>query len=928
MRSLRAWLYRIWDIRAGEGLAAVLAFMVLLLVISAHTIVETARDALLLTKLPARELGYVYIGVAVCALPGAAVAGHAAKRFGPRLALVGTLIASAALTLVFFALPASRASVVGLYVGSALIATTVVPQFWTLLGAGLTVAQASRLFGPIASAGVLGAVLGSGAAAAALMWMRLKGLLLGSGCLFLVAAAVVVFFPIAERREAATARPARARISVADVRQEPFLLRVGLIVAVSTAAVLAVDYYFKWTVARNMAPAHIGTFVARFYAALNVASLIVQLFVGAALVRRVGLAAAIIVTPLFVVLGAVGALVFGGALLAVLAMKAADGSLRYSLHRITTELLYLPVSPGLRERAKPIIDGAVVRASQAVTAALLLALGSTTLLSPPLFATIVVVLGVSWAAIAFAIRVPYLDLLRGAVSIGAVDRSLAPDPLDLASAEVLVEYLSSADPLEVVAAMNTLARRGHARLVPALILYHHDERVLMRSLEILSASTRSDWVTLARTLLDHPSAELRMAVARALAARGGLDLEQLALDASPRVQGYAALMLALNDRPTDLLTHPRIKAVLEQPNPEGREARLGLLAAIADVDAAEPLADLSFQLSTREPDSGGEWVDLVARAAARHGDERLVPWLAAHLTARASREPLRAALVALGEPAFDYTWTALSAGALDRRLRVHLPGTLAAFRNKRAAERLLENIESETDGLVRYKSVRALGRVVVYGGVRVSRQRVEALVQANLIEHLQVLSRRVALEGGEIGSRLENGSLAAMTGRLLRGLLDDKLRHSLERAFRLLKIAHPREDIHRVYIACQSNDPRARANAGELLNALLTRRDQRVLRELLRLLVDDVAPAERVVRSASSLALTVPRTHDAALLQLIDDHDLAIAALAALYASGIGTPPLRTAVEAARARRRQIEVTATRWFGQPVTARVDEAVHG
>jgi len=49
-----------------------------------------------------------------------------------------------------------------------------------------------------------------------------------------------------------------------------------------------------------------------------------------------------------------------------------DGSLRHSIHRITTELVYLPLPHGARERAKPFIDGVLARGAQAVTAGTLL----------------------------------------------------------------------------------------------------------------------------------------------------------------------------------------------------------------------------------------------------------------------------------------------------------------------------------------------------------------------------------------------------------------------------------------------------------------------------------------------------------------------------------------------------------------------------
>jgi hypothetical protein len=64
-------------------------------------------------------------------------------------------------------------------------------------------------------------------------------------------------------------------------------------------------------------------------------------------------------------------------------------------------------------------------------------------------------------------------------------------------------------------------------------------------------------------------------------------------------------------------------------------------------------------------------------------------------------------------------------------------------------------------------------------------------------------------------------------------------------------------------------------------------------------------------------------------LQLIDDHDIGLAALAALYASSIGTPALLSAAEAAQARRGEVQRTAARFFERPDPIRApDEVAYG
>jgi hypothetical protein len=137
---------------------------------------------------------------------------------------------------------------------------------------------------------------------------------------------------------------------------------------------------------------------------------------------------------------------------------------------------------------------------------------------------------------------------------------------------------------------------------------------------------------------------------------------------------------------------------------------------------------------------------------------------------------------------------------------------------------------------------------------------------------------------------------------------------SLERAFRLLKIAHKREDIHRVHTAALSLDRRVRSNAGEFLDTLLWGRARRDLRELFRLVVDDLEPAERVKRAAPHLG-SIPRDRDQALAALIEDRDEAVAMLSSYYALTLGAESLRASVERARRDRPSLDTLLQRFLG-------------
>jgi AAA family ATP:ADP antiporter len=890
-----SWLTGWIDVRGEELRATAGAFGLLLLILTAHTILETARDALLIVRIPPRSLGMVYVAVAACVLPAAALASRVSTRLGVRRALAGALGVGALGMVGLYLTRTTEASVVLLYVATGLVGGVIVPQFWSLVGSVFTVTQARRLLGPIAAAGVLGATLGSTSAVALLSVLPVKGLLLVSAGVMAVAAVAVLVAH--DRKRMVTPAPGpttRLMQSPEVIRREPFLGRIALLVVASTATAIAVDYFFKWSVARSVAPDHVATFVARYYAVLNGLSLVTQLLISGALVRRMGVATAIVVTPLLFVLGGVGAIVASGALAGVLLLRTIDGALINSLHRVTSELVYLPVPSAARARAKPILDGALARITQAACGvAFLLSAG---VVSSRWLAVVAASLALVWLGVAVTTRRPYLDLLRRAIP-GFRPEGEA-DPLDLEAATELVQMLAAEDPLLVVGAMNALARRGRDKLIPALILLHEDDTVLLRALAIFAESTREDWLPRAHRLLTHPRVDVRIAATRALAQHGSLDLDALAGDTSPRVQGYVAVHASLRSAGVDPADAPAVVEILGRAAPAGDDARLGLLAAIADARRSRRLLRLLLDLAERALPSR-EWSEGLSRAATAQRATVLIPDLLARLPLREGREAVRDALVSLGATALGAAWDALQDETRQRSLRVHLPNTIARFGTRRAAEMLLERIETERDGLVRYKCIRALQRLTTTQRLELDRPRVERLAQSNLVEHFRLVGLRAAFE---------DAPPAAPTGRLLVRLLDDKILQSFERVFRLLQIAHPGEELERVRIAARSPDRRVRANAVEFLDTLLVRRDERPLSALLRVACEDASLARRRDMAAPLLQQRAPSTVPEALEALVRDGDATVRALAELHQATLAGQPKRVAVTGGTSGRLPVEL--------------------
>jgi hypothetical protein len=701
-------------------------------------------------------------------------------------------------------------------------------------------------------------------------------------------------------------------------RHEPYVLRLAALGFLSAAALLAMDYLFKSTVARVMPRGELGTFFGTYYALLNAVSLAMQLLAAGPLIRRLGVVAALMILPGLLLTFGVAAVLSGAALWAVLLIKSSDGALRHSIQRVASELIQMPLSKELQERVKSFVDGPLARVAQALAAGALLAITSLHGRGERWVALLGSVLALLWLLTAVSLKKPYLQRFREALARPGFDHQGMLRELDVDAVEAVLEALSSPDPTRVLGAMELLRDKGRVRLIPALVLLHQDEEVLAAALAILSATDRTDWLVYGERLSAHPSEAVRAAALRALSLRGRhAVLERGLLDPSAAVRAHATFWLVTREEVAEPLQDARVLALTQLGGEERTVAELALLSAIQD--APNPRWTEVVLVLSRTPDARA--FEQVALAMAELKDPRFMPILIPRLGTRDGRGAVREALVALGEAPLDALELELNNPATPKRVRVHIPRTISAFGTQRAADILVEQLaHAEQQGLVRYKALRGLGRLVATARVRVDEKRIDPRIRENLVEHLRVLAIRAALKEpardsqpsgvpARAGSRppvFEANQGAERSLRLVLGLLDDKLEQSLERAFRLLQIRHKNEDIRGVYFAFKSDDRRRRAHALEFLGVLSatwqTDSVSREVRELLLIITDDLSDAERSARAARFL-LFRPRTYAEALSALLNDADEAIAAFAAYHALEVGSFDLtRQVAEALRER--------------------------
>ncbi|MBK6692046.1 MAG: HEAT repeat domain-containing protein [Myxococcales bacterium] len=913
---MTASIRRLLRLRKDEQRSALSAFVVLFHMIAGHTILETARDALFLERMPPSRLTTMYVALAGLTLVTSSQITRFARNFGARNALIATLVVGAWAATILHFQAQSAWRVTALYLFTGVLAGILVAQFWLVMGRMFTVTQGRRVFGPVAAGGVLGAAFGSSLATGLLMLMPVDKLLLAGAGAFVFAALLLTILP-EDREESLPGTNEGAptpTLATATPAEKRFVWRVVAFVVLATSTSLAADYLFKSTAAALVPKAELGAFFARSYAALNILALVVQLLFASRLLARLGVTGAVVLTPVLLVLASSGATIVGAGIGTALAMKGVDGSLKHSLHRVATELLYLPLPPHVRDRAHVLIDTVISRLAQAGAAAIVFALVALNVASPTVIAVLGLGFALAWTVSARLLRRPYLDLFRDAIARGTFDDAATEVDLDVASIERVIDALSSRDAPQAVAALGLLNQKGRARLVPTLILYHESAEVLRAALPVVAQNPNVDaWAPLAERLVAHADEGVRIEAVRALARAGRHDVvERTTRDASLVVRTFA-LHAMVSHEATAPADHPRIRELLDDETPTGDEARRTLLRAVAEGDSERWTTVVLSMIARSKVEHGALPVEFV-RAAAALRDGRFIGFLIARLGTRDGRALVREALASLNEPALDALEEALWERDTDRNVRLHIPRTMSRFKSPRVQAMLLRILEESTDGHVRYKALRGLGRHTSdEQRLRVDRVRIVVLMRKNLLEHFRLLGLLFALRA-RLGAapRLDEAAAASLT--LLIELIDSKVQQALERAFRLLQIAHPRERIDRAYSALTSLDRRVRASAVEFIDALTLRRGEEEIRDLLRRAIDD--PTQSVLAQSSVTGIAFPTGYQEAVSLLLADPDETLAMLATHHASLMGSP-FRDAVAATLKTRPTLEEAVSRLFGWP-----------
>ncbi len=821
--------------------AATILFGIML----AHALLETARDALFLARLGPQRLAWAYLAMAGCAT----LAVRIVRRWGamrePRRMLIAFLVfASAGTGVLATTVMLAPSAVFVLYVWTGFVATLIVPAFWTLLDHSLRVSEAKRVFGAIGAGGVLGAMVGSALSGVLGHWLGAQHLVTAGAVAFAVVAFTAMW--LAPRNLLDDIVPVRRKADAETQLSRRYVQLVVVVGLIATITLTLGDLAFKRVLAEHVAADDLATAFGAFYTLLNVLGLVIQLAVTPALLAHWGVAPALLVLPALLLSTSISFALTGG-LIPIVALKLADGSLRHSLQRSGSEILFLPLPGALRDRWKPVADAISQRAGQAIAALVTFALGSFAA-GVQVMGAVIAVLAVAWILLLVVTRSAYIAQFRAVLRGGDIVRDTRTPDIDAKAAELLVESLASPDEVEAIAALDLLARRAR---VPALVLYHPREAVVRRALSLLEGDLRPDVARVLGHLIEHSDPKIR-AAALAAASRTGsnrLLLERAVHDADPDVRATA--LVGLTDEAHVRLVSDGLAALLD-----GSEAdRVALAHAIGLAPHPRFRPMLYELLARREPPVTREVLRVFARVPDLADLDRMLELLEEpHV-----RGDVRKVFVAAGRRGLAKLIAALDDPRTPVAVRRHIPRTIGVFRSAPAAAALVARLPREPDGNTEFKILRAIGRLCEDDPkIQVDVDVMHAYAERSIADAARYAVLRDRLDAER--SPLSSG------GQLIRELLSEKRRWAIEHAFRAFGVMHPREDLHSVHDALIGSDEARRSAAREIVEALIPVD----LRTPLFAVLDDLTPAQRRVRLGGLAPGPLP-TYEALLAAMLAD---------------------------------------------------------
>jgi len=814
-------LSRLVDVRPGEAHTSLLLFIYFFLITSSAYIIKPVKISLFLEKLTFERLPYAYLLTAL--LIGFVVTLnsrllHSIKRNIYISASLVFFIVNLVIFWLLFKQAWSWPSLVYWFWADIFTATSVT-QFWIVVNDIYHPRQARRLVGFLVSGGLLGGV--SGALLASFLSKSLGTenlLLLCPASLFLC---LVIVNLVAKAQKEGRIEEPKALIDkkkkkvgysksfrlIKDNRH--LMLLCGIMFAAIVVTTL-IDFQFNSVVEQHFTVTVEGQtqvrkdamtfFLGLFFTLLLVFSYLLHILLTNRILKNFGIRIALLIAPLFLLLGSI-AIVFiplMSMMYWAVVVKGGDKSLAHSLNQSVRELLYIPISPEIKYKAKVFIDMFVNKFAKGFAALLLLLFFSVIHLTIKQMSLVVVVFILIWITFNWRITKEYVSIVKKNLLIKWEDADkFIAEKVDIDMTKLVFDTLESRKRSSVLYAMNLFDLIKKERLSPELkkIISHKSDEVRAGSLDSLLDLDGEALVPEMDDALDDEYLDTQVK-------------EIMSLDV------YQELMKDHIDKIA--------RGV-------GEEAEISKMEAAKALGMMEPDSSIIQNLKKLLKDESSEVLRYALESAGNLKRREFVPLIVFHLRRPSIQRIASKALVEYGTKIVGTLKDYLGDGEENSHVRKAIPDILARIGSQKAAFFLAlelrkknEDVESEIiEAMYKMKSE--------HPGLHFQEQIILSEIIRLIKKSCVILIEIDATKGDEkkayLGAELEKN-----------------LARTLKHVFELLTLVYSKEDVMKAYQNITVGTRKAIDYSIELLDNML----KKEVMEYLLPLIDDIAFEDRV----------------------------------------------------------------------------------
>ncbi len=810
-------LSRIVDLNPGEELIALLLFLYFFLIAAPFSIVKPLRDAFYLDVLSYKKLPVAYLLTAI--IIGFVVAFHSKlqAKIQRHLLLTLSLVFFILTSLLFWWIFPKEWEWIPLafwiWVNMLVVLMT---QFWITVNDVFNPREVKRMIGFMGSGGILGGIVGYETAGLLAKSKVSNHLLLIACGMFFVCIFIVHYIFVLHRKRQSTFDKVKAgknrdiskggeplKVGFKDcfntVRRDSYLKLLAAMVTITWIVSTFIDFQFKGVIDINISGKdNLTFFFGHFYAALMVFAFFLQLLMTSNIIKRYGIRLTLLLFPLLLLLGSLGIAVFASIVFAIF-LKGSDKSLSYSINQSVRELLYIPVSPELKTKAKIFIDIFINRFAKGIGALILMIL-----VLVPIgirFTSLVSVLFILvWILLNLKVSREYVSTVKNKLE-KRWDRAdkLITERMDVDYTKLVFDTIESKNRSSVLYAMHLFDLIKQDKLTPELkkVISYKSDEIRVSSLGVL---LETEETTLIPETEDDISEEFLKKEIK----------EIMSLDV------YQEVM------------KDYVEKVMSREGKETEIAKMEVAKALGMMDSHSPLTHTLEDLLHEESPEVSKYA---VESAARLKQRDYVPSIVQKLSSRLTREDASTALEKYGQKIVGTLSDYIGDSEVDIELRKELVKVVARIGGQEALDFLTWELAEEKDDLDP-ELIDALDRI--------------RSDNPDFLFQKEIVKRKIAKEVKNYCTNLIDfyRALTKEKKEQAEKPARQDLTQSLANIFKLLGLIYTHEDIFRAYQNIKEGTKDSTAYAVELLDNTL----EKEIRDILLPLIENIPFAQRVKR--------------------------------------------------------------------------------